>query len=120
MTTRARKTMGTGALLALAVLFIAIILVSTFLLRGARLDLTQNRLYTIAPGTERILGSLEEPVNLYFFFSDTASQSVPPVRAYAQRVRGNRRLGRGKVLPVCLATPFLSLTPAGSLHFTRT
>jgi ABC-type uncharacterized transport system involved in gliding motility auxiliary subunit len=87
MTTRARKTMGTGALLALAVLFIAIILVSTFLLRGARLDLTQNRLYTIAPGTERILGSLEEPVNLYFFFSDTASQSVPPVRAYAQRVR---------------------------------
>ena len=80
MTTRARKTMGTGALLALAVLFIAIILVSTYLLRGARLDLTQNKLYTIAPGTERILGSLDEPVNLYFFFSDSASESVPPGR----------------------------------------
>ena len=87
MTTRARKTRGAGALLALAVLFLAITVLATFALRGARLDLTQNRLYTIAPGTERILGSLEEPVNLYFFFSDSASNSVPAVRAYAQRVR---------------------------------
>jgi ABC-type uncharacterized transport system involved in gliding motility auxiliary subunit len=79
--------MGAGALLALAVLFIAVIVLSTFLLRGARLDLTQSRLYTIAPGTERILESLEEPVNLYFFFSDSASKSAPALRAYAQRVR---------------------------------
>ena len=87
MTTRARKTRGAGALLALAVLFLAITVLATFALRGARLDLTQNKLYTIAPGTQRILGSLEEPVNLYFFFSDAASNSVPAVRAYAQRVR---------------------------------
>jgi ABC-type uncharacterized transport system involved in gliding motility auxiliary subunit len=79
--------MGAGALLALAVLFVAITVLSTVALRGARLDLTQSKLYTIAPGTERILGSLEEPVNLYFFFSETASKSVPAVRAYAQRVR---------------------------------
>jgi len=44
-------------------------------LRGWRLDLTQNHLYTTAPGTDRILKSIKEPINLYFFFSEkTADQ----------------------------------------------
>ena len=87
MTTRARKTWGAGALVALAAAFLALTVVATFALRGARLDLTQSRLYTIAPGTERIVSSLTEPVNLYFFFSEEASRSTPALRAYAQRVR---------------------------------
>jgi ABC-type uncharacterized transport system involved in gliding motility auxiliary subunit len=87
MSTRARKTWGAGALVVLAVAFIALTIVATFALRGARLDLTQSRLYTIAPGTGRIVGSLTEPVNLYFFFSEDASRSTPALRAYAQRVR---------------------------------
>ena len=87
MTTRARKTWGAGALLALAAAFLARTIVATFVLRGARIDLTESRLYTIAPGTERIVGSLAEPVNRYFFFSDEASRSTPALRAYAQRVR---------------------------------
>jgi ABC-type uncharacterized transport system involved in gliding motility auxiliary subunit len=87
MTTRARKTWGAGALVALAAAFLALTIVATFALRGARLDLTQSRLYTIAPGTERIVSSLAEPVNLYFFFSEEASRSTAALRAYAQRVR---------------------------------
>ena len=87
MSTRARKTWGAGALVALAAAFLALTIVVTFALRGARLDLTASRLYTIAPGTERIVGSLTEPVNLYFFLSDEASRSNPALRAYAQRVR---------------------------------
>ena len=51
------------------------------------IDLTESKLYSIAPGTERILESLQEPVNLYFFFSQEASRESPPIRAYAQRVR---------------------------------
>src|SRR5690606_13696485 len=81
------KTHGAGALVALAVLFIGITLLLTFLLRSARIDLTESRLYTLAPGTQQLLGSLEEPVNLYFFFSQQASSQTPPLRAYAQRVR---------------------------------
>ena len=57
------------------------------MLRGARLDLTESNLYSIAPGTQRIVSSLKEPVNLYFFFSQEASSQSPPLRAYAQRVR---------------------------------
>jgi len=91
MTTRnltaARKTFGAGALVALAVLFIGVTILVTFVLRGARIDLTESKLYSIAPGTQRIVTSLQEPINLYFFFSQEASAESPQLRAYAQRVR---------------------------------
>lgn len=85
--TAARKTFGAGALVALAVLFIGVTILITFVLRGARIDLTESRLYSIAPGTQRIVSSLQEPINLYFFFSQEASAESPQLRAYAQRVR---------------------------------
>jgi ABC-type uncharacterized transport system involved in gliding motility auxiliary subunit len=91
MTTRnlttARRTYGVGALVALAVLFIGVTILITFVLRGARIDLTESKLYSIAPGTQRIVTSLKEPINLYFFFSQEASAESPQLRAYAQRVR---------------------------------
>ena len=82
-----RSTLGTGSLLALAVLFIGLTVLANFLLRGARLDLTQNRLYTTTQGTQRIVRSLDEPVNLYFFFSEKAAASLPSIKTYGTRVR---------------------------------
>lgn len=82
-----RSTLGTGALLALGVLFVALTVLAQGLLRGARLDLTQNRLYTIAPGTERIVQGLKEPVNLYFFFSADEAANYPQLRTYGTQVR---------------------------------
>jgi len=38
-----------------------------------RLDLTQNRLYTLTTGTQAVLGELKEPVNLYYYFSRDAA-----------------------------------------------
>ena len=86
-TTIGKRTYGAGALVALAVLFIGVTILITFLFRGARIDLTESKLYSISDGTERIVTSLEEPVNLYFFFSQEASTQSPQLRAYAQRVR---------------------------------
>ena len=85
--TTARRTYGVGALVALAVLFIGVTILITFVLRGARIDLTESKLYSIAPGTQRLVTSLQEPINLYFFFSQEASAESPQLRAYAQRVR---------------------------------
>jgi len=82
-----KRAYGAGALIALAILFVGLTVLINFVLRGARLDLTESKLYSIAPGTEHILESLQEPVNLYFFFSQDASSQSPPIRAYAQRVR---------------------------------
>jgi len=96
-----RRTYGAGALLALLVLFIGVTIIISFVLRGARFDFTENRLYTIAPGTQNIVSSLKEPINLYFFFSQEATSQSPPMRAYAQRVREMleemQRRSRGKI-----------------------
>src|SRR5437764_12534108 len=82
-----RSTLGGGTLLALALLFIGLTILFNYALRGWRLDLTQNRLYTIAPGTDRILASIKEPINLYFFFSEKAAGQLPEVKTYGARVR---------------------------------
>jgi ABC-type uncharacterized transport system involved in gliding motility auxiliary subunit len=82
-----KKAYDATALAVIAVLFVALIVVVTFLFRGARIDLTENRLYTIAPGTKRVVSSLDEPINLYFYFSQEPSRDIPSLRAYAQRVR---------------------------------
>ncbi len=81
-------TYGAGGLAALAVLFLAVVMLSGSLLRGARLDLTQNRLYTLSAGTERVLADLKEPVNLYFYFSrESAGVHAPLLLPYATHVR---------------------------------
>jgi gliding motility-associatede transport system auxiliary component len=82
-----RSTLGGGILLALALLFIGLTVLFNYSLRGWRLDLTQNHLYTTAPGTDRILKSIKEPINLYFFFSEKAANEIPQLKAYGVRVR---------------------------------
>jgi ABC-type uncharacterized transport system involved in gliding motility auxiliary subunit len=79
---------GVGGLVALAVLFLAVVMLSNVGLRGMRVDLTQNRLYTLSRGTQQVLAELKEPINLYFYFSrDAAAKQAPLVMPYAARVR---------------------------------
>ena len=82
-----RSTLGGATLLALALLFIGLTVLFNFALRGWRLDLTQNHLYTAAPGTERILKNIHEPINLYFFFSEKTAGQLPQLKTYGVRVR---------------------------------
>jgi len=79
---------GVGGLIALAVLFLGVVMLSNLGLRGMRIDLTQNRLYTLSPGTQQVLAELKEPVNLYFYFSrEAAAKQAPLLMPYATRVR---------------------------------
>jgi gliding motility-associatede transport system auxiliary component len=89
-----RKTLqghrGSGALtlVVLAVLFIGLIILSNYGLRGLRADLTENRLYTLSPGTRHIIEGLQEPINLYFYFSrETAGERAADIKTYGDRVR---------------------------------
>src|ERR1700747_1051161 len=82
-----RSPLGGGTLLALALLFIGLTILFNHALRGWRLDLTQNRLYTTAAGTARIPHSTKEPINLYFFFSEKAAAQLPQLKTYGVRVR---------------------------------
>lgn len=82
-----RSTLGGGALLGLGLLLIGLTILFDHALRGWRLDLTANHLYSTAPGTDRILGSLKEPVNLYFFYSEKSAAQIPQIAIYGVRVR---------------------------------
>src|SRR5215472_7353987 len=82
-----RSTLGGGTLLALALLFIGLTVLFNYALRGWRLDLTQNRLYTTAAGTDRILANIKEPINLYFFFSEKTAGGLPQLKTYGTHVR---------------------------------
>ncbi len=82
-----RQAVAGTSLLILALLFLAAVVLSGSLFRGARLDLTQNKLYTLSEGTQRVVSKLEEPITLHFYFSDSLAQDAPQLRTYANRVR---------------------------------
>ncbi|MEN6540476.1 MAG: Gldg family protein [Mizugakiibacter sp.] len=87
MTSNHRKSAVVLALALLGVLFVALVLVGNQLLRGARIDLTEDHLYTLSPGTRAILAGIDEPVRLTLFFSEHATRDLPQLRSYQQRVR---------------------------------
>jgi ABC-type uncharacterized transport system involved in gliding motility auxiliary subunit len=87
MSSATRSTFGRLGLTALAVIFVVTVSLTNVILRGARLDLTENNLYTLADGTTKVLGGIGEPINVYLFFSNRATTDIPYLRAYAQRVR---------------------------------
>ena len=75
-----------GSLVLLLILFVAGNMLSGSLLRGARVDLTENSLFTLSEGTRNVLANLQEPVTLYFYFSQASSREIPQIRSYAKRV----------------------------------
>ncbi|MGI9258352.1 MAG: GldG family protein [Gammaproteobacteria bacterium] len=87
MTTQQQRRVGLISLGLLALIFVAAIMASNTLLRGVRIDLTENNLYTISDGTRELLSSINEPINLYLFFSDEETADLPYLRGYATRVR---------------------------------
>ena len=90
----------TGVVLALVLLFAVNILASR-ILGPARIDLTENRLFTLSVGTRAILANLDEPVTLRFYLSQRELERVPGIGGYADRVRAllneYKRLSGGKL-----------------------
>ena len=68
------------------VLFVAVVLLADALLASARLDLTEDGLYTLSPQTEKVIEDIDEPIQFTLYFSREAAEGVPFVRQYAQRV----------------------------------
>jgi ABC-type uncharacterized transport system involved in gliding motility auxiliary subunit len=87
MSRQTQSRLNGGRLLLVAVAFVAAVIASNQLFRGWHLDLTENRLYTLSEGTKRILGKIDEPVDLHFYFSEKATGNVQTLRDYANRVQ---------------------------------
>ena len=91
-----------GKALAIALLFVGLVLIN-YLASSvpARLDTTAERIYTLAPGTKALLGKIEEPVTLDFYFTKSANGLPIAYKNYAARVeemlRQYARASRGKL-----------------------
>ena len=84
MKQKIRSAYTAGILLLLAILFVTLTILSSMFLQGKRFDLTENGLYTLNEGTRHILENMDEPVNLYLYFSEDASRDLPQFRSYAR------------------------------------
>lgn len=75
------------AALALFIAFVAANVLSNSLFRSWRLDLTEDRLYTLSRGTQETLDELSEPIEVTLYYSRDAARTQPQLQAYAARVR---------------------------------
>jgi len=75
------------AIVAAAALVIGINLFAETRLANVKLDLTQQRLYTLSPGTLQILGNLKDPITLRLFYSRKLGSTVPVYGTFADRVQ---------------------------------
>ncbi len=85
--TNARTIGIIGAFAGVTVALCAFAVASTYAVRGLRLDLTEDRLYSLSPAVAPLVQRLDEPVKLDFYYSAEAAQGMPQIQSYANRVR---------------------------------
>ena len=76
--------LGLVSIAAGLVLSVAII---SFMPSSLRIDLTEDRLYSLSNGTRNIVSNLDQPVEVMFFYSDSATEDIPQIRSFATRVQ---------------------------------
>jgi ABC-type uncharacterized transport system involved in gliding motility auxiliary subunit len=87
-----RKAPATGriALIAAvlgAIIFVCLNIVSAQIFHNARIDLTEQHLYSLSQGTRTLLGELREPVRFRLFMSSGLTKQAPQLAAFSARVR---------------------------------
>ncbi len=82
-----RSTIAAAAIALSVVLFFAVNMTSDVWFSSARIDLTENGLYTVSQGTRDTLQAIPEPITLRFYFSEKISVKYAGVRAYGSRIR---------------------------------
>lgn len=103
MTTQ-KKQIETFLFSAAGVAVMFLIVVAIYVIAGAfktRFDLTQEKLYTLSPGTKAILQKLDTPVEIRFYCTQDAKEMPVPLKTYAERVEDllneYQKNARGKI-----------------------
>lgn len=82
-----QKLFNRSSLLLVFISLVAVIAVSQVLFKGVRLDLTENKIYSLSDGTRNLLSKIDEPIQLYFFYSRDAASGLPPLQTWATQVQ---------------------------------
>lgn len=76
-----------GLIVAFALLF-AVNILSGSVFTSTRVDLTENRLFTLSEGTRNILAGLNEPITIRLYLSERLARDLPAINSYATRIKG--------------------------------
>lgn len=82
-----RRLYGAVGIIAALVLAIAVNVLADRFLGRHRIDLTEQRLYTLSDGTRAVLAGLEEPITLRLYYSQRLGREIPIYASFATRVR---------------------------------
>ena len=75
---------GLGLVIVAIALVVSVAIITA--LPSLRIDLTEDRLYSLSDGTRNIVSNIKNPIELMFFYSESLSEDVPQIRSYATRV----------------------------------
>ena len=106
-----QKLLTFVGLLIICISLIAVNFASNKFFGFVRLDLTQNRIFTLSEGSRKILSNIDEPIVLKLFFSKQLAKDNPYFLSFASRVEEflklYQRYSNGKVnLQIIDPAPF--------------
>ncbi|MEE8286897.1 MAG: GldG family protein, partial [Gammaproteobacteria bacterium] len=82
------KALSIAGLVVALVLLFAVNILGNTVFTSARVDLTENRLYTLSEGTRNILAGLREPITIRLYLSQRLARNLPAINSYATRIKG--------------------------------
>ena len=82
-----RSKLAVAGLALGVVLFFAVNIFSNAAFQAARLDMTEDRLFTLSEGTMKVLGNIEEPISLKLYYSKLLGERSPQHANYFERIR---------------------------------
>jgi ABC-type uncharacterized transport system involved in gliding motility auxiliary subunit len=96
-----KSFLSASGIITLGLLLLFVNGISQSLFSSAFVDLTDEGLYTLSAGSKNILGKLEEPIALKFYYSQTDGNQYPSVKLYGSRVvdllKEYERQSQGKI-----------------------
>jgi ABC-type uncharacterized transport system involved in gliding motility auxiliary subunit len=96
-----RRTLAWVGVALAAVTLLSVNLVSSTVLRSAKIDLTKEKLFTISDGTRAALRAIDEPIDVRVYFSKKLGELAPNYAKAFERVKTMldryRDISRGKL-----------------------
>ena len=87
MSTISRRAYALAIIALAAIIFVTLNIALDASVTTARLDLTENGVFTLSKGTKSTIAKLQEPITLKFFYSKKVASDYAQIQAYANRVR---------------------------------
>ncbi len=85
--TKTSGALGLISLVLIAIGFIATVTLANNALKSARIDLTEEGLFTLSEGTLNVIDKIDEPITLRYYFSGRLAREIPQIGILGERVK---------------------------------